>query len=42
VKSVEEVQKAVEKGSLDKGMLFQVRTPRGGTSYVLLKALAAH
>jgi serine protease Do len=42
VKTVEEVQKAVEKGSLDKGMLFQVRTPRGGTSYVLLKAPAAH
>ncbi|HEY1859288.1 MAG TPA: trypsin-like peptidase domain-containing protein, partial [Gemmataceae bacterium] len=42
VKTVEEIQKSVEKGSLDKGMLFQVRTPRGGTSYVLLKAPAAH
>jgi serine protease Do len=38
VKTVQEVQKAMDKASLEKGVLFQVRTPQGGTTYVLLKA----
>jgi serine protease Do len=38
VKTVEEVQKALEQGSLEKGLLLQVRTPHGGTAYVLLEA----
>jgi serine protease Do len=37
-KTVDELQKALEKGSLEKGMLLTVRTPQGGTSYVLLKS----
>jgi hypothetical protein len=40
VKTVEEFQKAVEKASLDEGVLLQVRTAQGGTTYVLLKAPA--
>jgi serine protease Do len=40
VKMVKEVQQAFEKGSLEKGVLFQVRTPQGGTTYVLLKDAA--
>ena len=40
VKTVKEVQQAFEKGSLEKGVLFQVRTPRGGTTYVLLQDAA--
>jgi serine protease Do len=39
-KTVKEVQQAFEKGSLEKGVLFQVRTPQGGTTYVLLKDAA--
>jgi hypothetical protein len=38
VKSAEEAQAALDKASLDKGVLLQVKTPQGGTSYVLLKA----
>jgi serine protease Do len=38
VKTVEEVRTALEKGSLEKGVLLQVRTPHGGTTYVLLRA----
>jgi len=41
VKTVEEFQKAVEKASLDKGVLLLVRTVQGGTAYVLLKAPAS-
>ncbi len=41
VKTVEEFQKAVEKGSLAEGVLLQVRTTQGGTTYVLLKAPAS-
>jgi serine protease Do len=33
-------QAAVAKGSLDKGVLLQVESPEGGTSFVLLKAAA--
>jgi serine protease Do len=40
VKSAQEVQKALEQGSLEKGILFQVRSPQGGTTYILLKAPA--
>src|SRR5262249_47228722 len=38
VKTAQEAVSAVDKGSLEKGVLFQVRTPQGGTTYVLLKA----
>jgi serine protease Do len=41
VKTVEEVQKALEKGALEKGILLQVRAAQGGTSYVLLKTAPA-
>ena len=41
VKSAEELKDAVEKGSLTKGLLVQVQTSQGGTSFVLLKAAAA-
>jgi serine protease Do len=41
VKTVEEVKKGLDKGSLEKGVLFQVRTPQGGTTYVLLRAPSA-
>jgi serine protease Do len=37
VKTVAELQKALEKGSAEQGWLLQVRTPQGGTDYVLLK-----
>ncbi len=40
VKSAEAFKAAVDKGSLEKGILLQVQVPRGGTSYVLLKAAA--
>jgi serine protease Do len=38
VKTVQEFGGALERGSQDRGWLLQVRTPRGGTSYVLLKS----
>lgn len=38
VKSAAELKKAIDAGSLEKGVLFQVRTPQGGTSYVLLQS----
>jgi serine protease Do len=41
VKTVTDVETAFEKGSLEKGILVQVRTPKLGTSYVLLKKPAA-
>jgi serine protease Do len=36
-KNVAELQKALDAGQLDKGILLQVRTSQGGTSYLLLK-----
>jgi serine protease Do len=41
VKTVKDVEAALEKGSLEKGIVVQVRTPKAGTSYVLLKKPAA-
>jgi serine protease Do len=41
VKSAAEARDALQKGSLDKGVLLQVRSPRGGTDYVMLTAKAA-
>jgi serine protease Do len=41
VKSAAEARDALEKASLDKGVLLQVRGPRGGTDYVLLRSTAA-
>src|SRR5262249_28019961 len=38
VKSAKEAQELIEKGSLDKGVLLQVQTPRGTTNYVVLRA----
>jgi serine protease Do len=40
VKSAAEFKAAVDKGSLDKGLLLQVESPRGGMSFLLLKARA--
>jgi serine protease Do len=41
VKSAAEARDALEKASLDSGVLLQVRGPRGGMDYVLLQATAA-
>jgi serine protease Do len=41
VRNVEEAQKALEKASLEKGVLLQVQSPKSGTSYVLLKSTPA-
>jgi serine protease Do len=41
VKSVEDLQQAVDAGTLDKGLLLQVWAPPGGVSYILLQAAAA-
>jgi len=41
VRTVEEARKAFDGSSLDKGVLLQVRTPKGGTSYVLLQPTPA-
>src|SRR5262249_30140176 len=38
VTTVPEVQKAVEKCSLAKGILLQVKAPQTGISYILLKS----
>jgi serine protease Do len=40
VKSAAAFKEAVEKASLEKGVLLQVESPEGGTSFVLLKAAA--
>jgi serine protease Do len=40
VKSAEDLRKQVDKAALDQGVLLQVRTPQGGSSYVLVKATA--
>jgi serine protease Do len=41
VASAADLKKAVENASLSKGMLLQVQTPKGGTTFVLLKSSAA-
>jgi serine protease Do len=41
VKTATEFRDAVRSGSLEKGLLLQVRSPRGATSFVLLKSAAA-
>jgi serine protease Do len=38
VTTVSEVQKAMEKSSLEKGVLFQVKAPESGVSYILVKS----
>jgi serine protease Do len=40
VKSAAEFKEAVEKGSLDKGLLLQEESPEGGMSFLLLKQAA--
>jgi serine protease Do len=40
VKSAAEFKEAVEKASLDKGVLLQVESPEGGMSFLLLKQVA--
>jgi len=40
VASAEQLRERVGKASLEKGVLLQVRSPEGGTNYVLLKATA--
>jgi serine protease Do len=40
VLNVDEFQKAVEKASTERGVLLQVRTAQGGTTYVLLRSPA--
>jgi serine protease Do len=40
VKSVAELQKALDAGSLEKGLMLQVKAPQGGT-YVLLKVASS-
>jgi serine protease Do len=41
VKSADALREAVAKATSDKGMLLQVRTPEGGTDYLLVKVPAA-
>jgi serine protease Do len=38
VQNADQARKALEQGSLEKGILLQVKNPQGGTSYVMLKA----
>ncbi len=40
VKSAADLHDHLEKASLDQGVLLQVKTPKGGTTYVLLQAAA--
>ncbi len=40
VKSAQDAQHWVEKGSLQKGLLLRVQSPQGGTRYVIVKAEA--
>jgi len=40
VKTVEEARAALKKGSFEKGVMLQVKTPKGGTTYVVLKTAA--
>ena len=39
--TAEEAQKALEKASMEKGVLLQVQTSKGGVQYVLLKSNAS-
>jgi len=39
VKSAAAMKEMIEKGSLDKGILFQTVSPQGGTGYVLLRKM---
>jgi serine protease Do len=41
VKTVEEAKSALGKGSLEKGILLQVKAPEAGTTFVLLKSATA-
>jgi hypothetical protein len=41
ISTVEEAKNAMEKCSLEKGVLLQVKAPNTGTSYVLLKTAAS-
>jgi serine protease Do len=41
VKSAAAFKEAMDKASLDKGVLLQVESPKGGTNFVLLKATTA-
>jgi hypothetical protein len=41
VKTVDEARRAFAKAPREKGVLLQVRAPHGGTTYVLLQALAS-
>ena len=38
VTSADELKEKLDKASLDKGVMLQVRTPRGGVTYVMLKS----
>ena len=38
IDSAKGLREAIAAGSMDKGVLLQVETPQGGTSYVLLKS----
>ncbi len=40
VASAAETQEQLDKANLDKGILLQVKSPRGGTSFVLLRKAA--
>jgi hypothetical protein len=41
VTSATEAREALNRASLAKGILLQVRTPQGGTNFVLLQAAAS-
>jgi serine protease Do len=41
VKSADTLKEKLDKAALDKGVMLQVRTPRGGVNYVMLKSEAA-
>ncbi len=38
VTSAEELKENLDKASLEKGVMIQVRTPRGGVTYLMLKS----
>ncbi len=38
IQSAKELREAIDAAALDKGVLLQVETPRGGTNFVLLKS----
>jgi serine protease Do len=39
VKTVDQALQALKRGSFDKGIVLQVKTPRGGTTYTVLKSV---